>query len=483
MPATWQIKDTESGEILANYELLKSQEIFFESEDPYLLYSGGVGSGKTLILVIKAINFCIAYPNNFGLLGRKTYRELQDSVMKTFFEVVNGKQYKHLIANYSKAEGRVTFTNGSELVFRHLDDIAESELKSMNLGFAGIDQAETINESVFETLQSRLRRVGVPHQILMTCNPALTWLFKKFKQSGDPHYKLIEASTLENHHLPQDYIDRIMELPERLKRPMVLGIWDESLLADKAVFDLEYVGFQDRFTREPKRVLEGLKIFVEPAEKEVYQIGVDPSEGIGGDPSSVSVVSAKTFELCAKWKGQIEPAPLAEKAVEIAEFYNNAKIIPEINGIGLALISKLKEIYYNIYKRKEFDKKFKIEVERLGFRTTQSTKPVIISGMLQAMRNQKLKIYDKETIAQLRTFVRTTDSNKNGMGAEIGFQDDDVISLGLAMVGLDKAITPLESTAKEVLVESRLSQISKSLRPDYFQDLIFEREETLIEFL
>ena len=483
MASTWCIKDTESDEILVNYELLKSQEIFFEDNHPYLLYSGGIGSGKTLILVIKAINYCIAYPNNFGLLGRKTYRELQDSVMKTFFEVVKGKQYKHLIANFSKAEGRVTFTNGSELVFRHLDDIAESELKSMNLGFAGIDQAETITEAVFETLQGRLRRVGVPHQILMTCNPALTWLFKKFKQSGDPHYKLIEASTLENHHLPQDYIDRIMELPDRLRRPMVLGIWDETLLADRAVFDPEYVAFQDGFVREPKRIIEGLKVYVEPVKGETYQVGVDPSEGIGGDPSSITVVSAKHFELCAKWKGQIEPAPLAEKCVHIAEFYNNAKIIPEINGIGLALISKLKEIYYNIYKRKEFDKKFKIEVERLGFRTTQSTKPVIISGMLQAMREQKLRIYDKETIAQLRTFVRTTDANKNGMGAEIGFNDDDVVSLGLAMVGLDKAITPLESTVSNKKVYSPFDALQNNQRPDYFRDLIFNREDQQLEFL
>lgn len=483
MSSTWQIKDTESGEILANYELLKSQEIFFESEDPYLLYSGGIGSGKTLILVIKAINYCIQYPNNFGLLGRRTYRELQDSVMKTFFEVVRGKQYKHLIANYSKAEARVTFTNGSELVFRHLDDIAVSELRSMNLGFAGIDQAETIPEEVFDTLRGRLRRVGVPHQIFMSCNPALTWLFKKFKQSGDPHFRLIEASTLENHYLPQDYIDRIMELPERLRRPMVEGIWDESLLADKAVFDPNYVGFQVQFEREPKRVLEGLKIYVEPVKENVYQIGVDPSEGIGGDASSVHVVDAKTIEVVAKWKGQIEPAVLAEKVTEIAEFYNGAKIIPEVNGIGLALISKLKELYYNIYRRVEFDKKFKVKVEKLGFRTTQLTKPVMISGILQGMRDQRLKIYDRETIAQLRTFVRSTEANKNGMGAEIGFHDDDVISLGLAMVGLDKAIVPLQSTINQTVIPGRLAQVSRNERPDYFKDLIFSREETAIEFL
>lgn len=483
MAATWQIKDTESNEVLISYDLLKSQEIFFESTDPYLLYSGGIGSGKTLVLVIKAINYCIQYPNNFGLLGRKTYRELQDSVMKTFFEVVNGKQYKSLIANYSKAEGRVTFVNGSELVFRHLDDIAVSELKSMNLGFAGIDQAETIPMEVFETLQGRLRRVGVPHQIMMTCNPALTWLFKKFKQSGDPHYKLIEAGTVENHYLPADYIERLMALPERLRRPWVLGIWDETLLADNAVFDPDYIGFQAKFERDPKRMIEGLKIYIEPVKGEVYQVGVDPSEGIGGDKSSIVVVSAKTFEVCAKWKGQIEPATLAEKVVEVAEFYNNARVIPEINGIGLALISKLKEIYYNIYKRKEFDKKFKVEVERLGFRTTSLTKPVVISGILQAMRNQKLKVYDREIVAQLRTFIRTTEANKNGMGAAPEFNDDDVMALGFALVGLDKAISPLESSIDKIVVPSRLSQILNNSRPDYFKDLIFDKDEQSLECL
>ena len=107
----------------------------------------------------------------------------------------------------------------------------------------------------------------------------------------------------------------------------------------------------------------------------------------------------------------------------------------------------------------------------------------MISGILQGMRSQKLKIYDKETIAQLRTFVRSTEANAHGMGAEIGFHDDDVISLGLAMIGLHKAITPLESTIQQTIMPGRLSQVFNNQRPDYFKDLIFEREGVPLEFL
>jgi hypothetical protein len=94
-----------------------------------------------------------------------------------------------------------------------------------------------------------------------------------------------------------------------------------------------------------------------------------------------------------------------------------------------------------------------------------------------------LKIYDKETIAQLRTFVRSPEANKNGMGAEIGFHDDDVISLGLAMVGLDKAITPLGSTANQPAMQGRLSQLIDNSRPDYFRDIIFAQDDQQREFI
>ena len=483
MAITWQIQENETKEILASYDLLKSQELFFEAAEPYVLYSGGLGSGKTLGLVLKGIDMSLKYPGNFGLLGRKTYRELQDSVIKTFFEVVEGEQYRHLISGYSKAEARVKFTNGSEIVFRHLDDEAQSQLKSMNLGWAGIDQMEDIPEETFITLQGRLRRIGIPHQIFGTCNPSLSWLFKRFNQSGDPHYRLIEASTLENYHLPDDYIRRLMEYPESLKKSLVYGIWDESLLAEKAVFPIEYIEAQLRLIKEPKKTIEGLKIYAEPIPKGVYQIGVDPSEGIGQDPASVHVVSAANFEVVAKWRGQMEPAELAQKACEIAEFYNNARIVPEINGVGLALLSKLKEIYYHIYKRKEFDKKFKQEIEKIGWKTTSLTKPILISGILQAMREKKLKIYDKETVAQLKTFIRSPEASKKGMGAEIGFHDDDVISLGLALIDLSKIVVPLQSTVERPNKMNAINYNLNNQRPDYFRDLIFEKEYSGIETL
>lgn len=434
--------EKKDGSLDKEYELSLTQEAFYKSTAKFPLCSGGFGSGKTLVLCHKIMAH-LDYPDNYGLLGRLTYQELQDTTQQSFFDVCP----QNLIRSYSKTEQRLYMKNGSQLIFRHLDTIAENEIKSLNLGFFAIDQVEEIPYEVFLGLRGRLRRkvdshdINNPyiHQGMMSCNPALFWAFKLYKQQSDPDYKLFESSTLDNKkNLPPEYIADLLKYPERWKRQYVYGIWDESLLSDSAYFPVEYIQEQDVLSNSTPwiRDFEGLRIFKEVDFTDEYQMGVDPSEGIT-DNCPIVIVSKTTGEVVAVYHGKIAPDQLAHKVAQFGRIYRNAKAVVEINAAGMATLTKLRDLNYpNIYKRESFDSISKKKIEKYGWKTTHANKVLLLDAFLTRLRENKCKINDSRIIAEMKTFVWSDDAKKSGLGAQQGFHDDLIMATALAYWGL-----------------------------------------------
>ena len=65
--------------------------------------------------------------------------------------------------------------------------------------------------------------------------------------------------------------------------------------------------------------------------------------------------------------------------------------------------------------------------QEYGWKTTRTSKPLMIDELGSAMRNNELTIYDKHTVAELRTFVR---NDRGGMSGSPF--DDRVMALALA---------------------------------------------------
>lgn len=365
------------------------------------------------------------------MIGRLTYPELRDSTQKTFFDLLPIQ----FIKTWNKSEGVLTLKNGCEILFRHLDTTSEDELKGMELGAAFIDQVEEISEEVYLTLKSRLNKMGVNNrQLIMTCNPLLFWAYKYFKQETDETRELIEFSMLDNrHNLPEDYIADMLKRPENWKRQFVFGVWDESLLADKAVIPVEYLQAQRTFIIEPIRNFNGVKIFKDVESGHKYQFGFDTSEGIGVDYSAMSVRDQETGEQVAFWKGQIQPDLFASQiSLPTLSYFNKGFAVPEVNNTGLAFVNRLKGKYNNIYQRKQFDYDTNEEMEALGWRTTSSTKPLLVDHYLKLLREGQIKTRSEETISEYPTFVYNSDVGRKGMGAKAGFHDDAIIADMLA---------------------------------------------------
>ncbi len=188
------------------YNPLPKQRDFHQSEAKYKAYVGGFGSGKTKAGCCEVIELSMRYKNNLGLICRKTYLELKDTTMRTFFDECPPA----LIKEHNKSEHMVTFWNGSQVLFRSLDN--SEKFKSLELGFFYIDEASEIDERCFRILSGRLRKQGVPRRVgFITSNPPYTdhWIYRLFVEEPTDDFDFIHAPSTENPFLPDGYIDEL----------------------------------------------------------------------------------------------------------------------------------------------------------------------------------------------------------------------------------------------------------------------------------
>src|SRR3990167_922882 len=450
-----KFRNLDTGEILKEFDLSLKQHQFVKDEGHrYALYSGGFGAGKTLALELKILYLALKYPKNTILVGRQHYQDLRDTVQKEFFELCP----EEYIANFIKSERKAVLTNGSEILFRHLDKVSEKEIRSLNLGAFAIDQMEDVAEPVYLALKGRLRKAGTSQQGFGTSNPAPSWIFREFKQQSKPENLLLETSTLENPHLSQAYIDDLMKYPDYWKKQFVFGEWDTAIMGDRNVYHLDITMELEKNIILPEKatILDDIRIYKTKFDNDDFlQMGVDISEGVGGDASVISVVNCKDGEEIAFWQGQLPPDILVEKALRVIEYLNARTkrpmlIVPEINGLGIAFLTHIKKSYNQIYKREVFLKQSKERKEVLGWKTSVSTKPLLINNHVDQLRNQHLTVHTPEIIEQMKTFVYTDDAKKSGMGAAPGFHDDAVIGHGLACFFQPAIKMQLISTEKNI---------------------------------
>jgi len=441
-------------------KLNEKQKLFVNNlKQKFILMGGGFASGKSLALYIKAILFCKCFPGNRVLLGRRTLMDIERAILPDLLDLMPNSWYKHRVK-----DAVINFNNGSQIILFGLDALqtgslgdikkAQQKIKSLNLGAFFIDQLEEVDYPVFEMLSSRLRRMYSPQaeelakknkfmlrQGDMTCNPANFWAYQYFVKGEDffngewrvpakpsKFRKYYKTSMLDNvDNLPKDMIEEQLSHDDRYVRRYIYGEWTTDALTHRAVIAPEYVRRLELMRKPSIAVEEGCKIWEQPKNM-IYQMGVDPSEGVV-DPCSITVVSSEGRKV-ASFDGKIPIHALSEKVKFLYYKYKKPLIIPEANAMGAALIEGIKDL--KVYKRKVFEYKENREMEKLGFKTSHQSKGALISHFIDMLRAGWPKIHDNDTIEQFKTFVWTDDVRQQGAGAQRGFHDDMVMSTLLA---------------------------------------------------
>lgn len=183
--------------------------------DPkFIAYVGGIGSGKTLIGCITVLSWAVMYPGEY-LICRQFMPELKVTTLKTFLEICP----KELIAEQRVADNyiKIKAINGqlSTVYFRQLEE--PDKLRSMNLSGFMIDEANQVSEEAFTLLQGRLRGAGIRKGIIVSNPNGHDWLYRLFfkkdalTEIAKSLYHLIRAPSTENVHLPDGYIDTLLQ--------------------------------------------------------------------------------------------------------------------------------------------------------------------------------------------------------------------------------------------------------------------------------
>ena len=222
-----------------NLSVTKKQKAFIDATESEVLFGGAAGGGKSYGQMVDALLFALKYPGSKQLVLRRTFAELDKSLIRTSLAVFPREIYSF---NSSPHTGR--FKNGSIIDFGYC--AAENDVyqyQSAEYDVIRFDELTHFTESQYIYLISRVRGANsYPKQIKSSTNPGGIghgWVKARFVDPspagegfrGDDGMErvFIPALLSDNRFLLEGdscYRERLMALPEREKKTLLYGDWN-----------------------------------------------------------------------------------------------------------------------------------------------------------------------------------------------------------------------------------------------------------------
>tara|TARA_Y100000310_G_scaffold341811_1_gene442246 strand:- start:1754 stop:3115 length:1362 start_codon:yes stop_codon:yes gene_type:complete len=226
-------------EVKSNYIPTPTQKTAHEATERYKLFGGAMGGGKSKWLCEEIKELSMQYPGNRGVICRYHLSDFKNSTLKTLLECIP----ESIIVNHNKADKTITLANGSEIIYMGLsEEESVSKLKSMEIGWFGIDEASEVPKTQFLLFQSRLRRKLTdgshpPFYGLLASNPDDCWLKDYFLLGeGGSDCIFIPSLPRDNPYLPGDYEQQLRKTyPEDWVKRFLEGSWDDLTGGDKVL--------------------------------------------------------------------------------------------------------------------------------------------------------------------------------------------------------------------------------------------------------
>jgi hypothetical protein len=228
------------------YTAQPKQLLFHFSEADETLYGGAAGGGKSAAILWDAIEFCLSHDKVRAAIFRRTYPELEKSIIFEFLKQVNSKIYR-----YSKQEHRVVFKQtGSVLEFNHCQYEQDVyKFQSAEYDRIYFDELTHFTLFIYQYLLSRLRttRTDIKPQVKAASNPGNVghlWVNNRFiagvkvntiidrvdEESGAEYTtEFIPAKVQDNKFIVErdlGYIGRLQRLPEDERKALLDGDWN-----------------------------------------------------------------------------------------------------------------------------------------------------------------------------------------------------------------------------------------------------------------
>jgi len=202
-----------------------------------------------------------------------------------------------------------------------------------------------------------------------------------------------------------------------------------------------------------------------PLPGEAYAVGLDLAEGLEkGDYTVAQVLKKRNGKQVAVYRTRIPVINATEKVVELAKKYNNAFLVIEDNSIGAVAVQIAKRKYKNLFRRKVYDKKSDVITEKIGWRTTKRSKPLLIRDIELSLRDQEIMLTDRLTRRELWQYSYDGEGGSTSCPNGSNYFDDMVMAFGLAIQGLKGISSPDSEDKFKRIKEKRKYKTTKFIR-------------------
>lgn len=175
-----------------------------------------------------------------------------------------------------------------------------------------------------------------------------------------------------------------------------------------------------------------------------YVVGGDTAGETEGDFFSSDVIDAKTLEQVATLHLQTDEGLYARQMYCLGMYYGFAKMAIETNYSTYPQ-KKLEEFGYpDFYVRETVDRYDKSVTHQFGFNTNRKTRPLILAGLVDLVRDHTDIFNDERTLREMLTMVKKEGGKQE---AEEGYHDDKVMSMAIAQHAVSQVVFTQEPIA------------------------------------
>ena len=392
-------------------------------------------SGKSTIIVSYLLHYVLFNDNvNVAILANKssTARDLLGRLQLAYEYLPKWMQQG--VLNWNK--GSLELENGSRIVAA---STSSSAVRGSTFNIIFLDEfayvpnniAEEFFSSVYPTISS-----GKSSKVMIVSTPHGMNMF--YKMWTDAVNKKNTFKPIEVHW---------SEVPGRDDKWKEQTIKNTSEAQFQTEFECEFLGSIDTLINaqklktmaivDPKRSPDGLDVYEMPIKNHTYVTTVDVARGVNNDYSAFIVFDATQapYKIVAKYRNNdIKPIVFPNILKRIADYYNKAYVLIEINDLGQQVADAMQfELEYDnmmmVTQRGRAGQVlgggFSGRGNQLGLRMTKGTKKIGTSNLKSLIEGDKLIIQDFEILSELSTFI----SKGKSFEAENGAHDDLVMCL------------------------------------------------------
>ena len=431
-------------------------------------------TGKSTTAVSYLLHYIVFNDSvNVGILANKaaTARELLGRLQTAYENLPKWMQQGILSWN----KGSMELENGSKILAA---STSASAVRGMSFNIIFLDEfafvpnhiAEAFFSSVYPTITS-----GKSTKVIMVSTPCGMNHFYRYwhdAQRGKNEYTATEVHW--------------SEVPGRDAKWKEQTIKNTSEQQFKVEFECEFLGSVDTLISVVKLrnlVFEdpiqtngkGLLIYENPIKDHDYIMTVDTARGIDGDYSCFIVFDITTFphRTVARYRNnEIKPMLFPNIIMDVANAYNQAYVLIEINDIGeqVASIMNYDLEYENLLmcaargrNGQQVGSGFSGTKTQMGVRMTQTVKKLGCSNLKTLMEDDKIETHDYDIIAELTTFVQ----KKQSWEAEDGCHDDLAMCLVIFawLVAQDYFKEMTDTDVRKRIYEEQKNQIEQDMAP------------------